>query len=115
MASGPPRSQPPSEDATRSESRVATIPRDPKRLWQNVGIAAYFTAFIVALLTFMGADIIANAIAPRDGGAITFGAIALGVAAGAAVLAVILTLRKAVLPEPPPAPPTPPNPGKVEV
>lgn len=81
--------------------------------WKEIGIAAYFVAVLVALLTFGGVDVIGSAIAPSGkGGSVAFGAFLLGLASGTAVLGVIFLLRRAVLREPP-APPRPT--GKVEL
>ena len=64
-----------------------------------------FLGFLVVLLTFGGVAVVGNAIAPHDKhGAVIFGAVLLGLAAGLAVVGVILALRRATVREPPPRP-----------
>jgi hypothetical protein len=79
--------------------------RGPSMLWKDMGVVAVFVGFLVALLTFGGVDIVGSAIAPNERhAAVALGAALLGLAAGTAVVGVILAVRKAVLPEPAPQP-----------
>ena len=86
---------------------------DVRHLWQDLGSTAYVAAFLIAFLTFVGLEILANALGPDiNGGAVFVGSLFLALAAGTAVLTVILAVRRAGLSEPP-SPPR--SDGKAEV
>jgi hypothetical protein len=92
---------------------AGTPPEDLRGTWNDWGINAYVVAGVVVLLTWIGAQILINAVSPDvDAGGAAWGALFLGLASGVAVLGVLLTLRSGLLRRPPPEPRPP---GKLEV
>lgn len=100
-------------DAPTPASRSG--PPDSSYLWRDLAIGSITVGLIVALLIFAAVEILANTIAPAaDEGAITWGAVLVGLAAGSAVVGVILVLRDAVVLPPPPKQAPVPTTGRSE-
>ena len=101
MADRPPGE--PIEPAPRPERRAG---------WQDIGAAAYASAVLVGLLVTVGVYVVATAIRPQaEAGQVWWGSALIGLGAFAAVTGITLTLRRAVVPEPPRTR----SPGKIEV
>ena len=80
--------------------------------WQDIGATAFAIAVLVWIFVTLGVYYVATAIQPlADDGRVWMGAALVGLGAFAAVAGIILTLRRALLPEPPRRR----SPGKVEV
>jgi len=92
---------------------IESPPQDGSRAgWQDIGATAYAAAVLVGLFVTVGVYLVATAIKSRaDTGRIWWGAGLIGLGAFAAVTGIILTLRRAMLPEPSRTRPS----GKVEV